>query len=244
MIFGFHFLGSILFAFVVGLLVRFAADLDFLFRAGEDTAKCQAIQHAVFRAGGQFTFARDNLRLALGVLTDLETFFTQVAQQDALDLVKHLRICPQFFGEIDLQIGIQNRFALKGWPWANADEPQVIQCCDHRVDVAGLQFFGGLVERRQFPGVAKFVACQFDGVVPFVLIFGVDLRPAGAEAGDVRTARLEQIGFGPVGKFGGDIESRGDLIDFVFAELAEVALVFAAFDFVPDDEVRQGEFAF
>ena len=79
--------------FFLGLFrVRGDAGFDFLFGSREDTAEGELVDNAVFGAGGEFTFTRDDLSLSLVVLANSETFLTQIGEQDFLDLGEHSRI--------------------------------------------------------------------------------------------------------------------------------------------------------
>lgn len=175
--------------------------------------------------------------MTLFVLADAETFLAQVCTQDFDNFAADLWVRQQFFRQFHFQIGVENRAAVKRRSRTDADQSQVVERRDHRVDVVRFQFFGGFVEPGQFPGVAGFVFGEFNDIVPFVFVRVVDLRPAAAQAGDIEAGDLQQVGLGPVRELRRDVEPCADFVDFVLAEFANVAFVFVPFDFVAHDEV-------
>ena len=213
-----------------------------MFGAGEDAAERELVNHTFFGSGGEFPFACKDLSLSLFVLADFEALLAQIFLQDGDDFGDHSRIGPQFFRQIDSEISVQNGATLKRRARADADQSQVVQRGDHRVDFVALEFFDGFVESGQFPRVARFILGQLNDFISFVFIGIVLLGTSSANPSDVEAADLQQVGFGPVREFRRDIEARTDHVDFVFANLADVAFVFAPFDFVADDDIGERGF--
>ncbi len=211
------------------------ADFNLVFIAANRVTEQQRVDDSIAPPNNHLTGVGDDRKFlrALRDRCQVETIVTQRVEQLSSCRNVLLWIFLKLFLRdlIDAEIGVEDLFVIVSWLLSHADDLEVVESRDGRIDLFGIQvecfsvqFFHG---PRSEPGVAAelhLVALLFEQAsypakwIGFSLqLVVVDVHPL-----DLSAFQVQQVGPNPIGEFRRQVQFQRDFVRLQFARMPYV----------------------